>query len=35
MHRFGLLAVGNTNGLLALEPVGRENGVLTGRSAGP
>jgi hypothetical protein len=29
MHRFGLLTVNNTNGLLALEPVGRQNGVLS------
>jgi hypothetical protein len=35
MHRFGPLTIGNTNGLLAREPVGREDGVLTGRAAGP
>jgi hypothetical protein len=38
MNRFGLLTVGNTRDLLALEPVGRENGVLpasVGRMTGP
>jgi hypothetical protein len=37
MNRFGLLTVGNTKDLLALEPVGRESGVLPaapGRRAG-
>jgi hypothetical protein len=38
MNRFGLLTGGNASHLLALEPVGRENGVLSanvGRAAGP
>lgn len=38
MNRFGLLTVGNTKGLLALEPVGRKNDILsanTGRAVGP
>ena len=34
MHRFGLRTVDNTNGLLALEPVGRENGVLSASAGG-
>ena len=38
MNRSGLLTVGNTSDLLALEPVGRESEVLSanlGRVTGP
>jgi hypothetical protein len=34
MNRFGVLTMGNTRGLLALEPVGREDDMLAANTRG-